>query len=174
MSLSTLSTDAAGKLDVLGHDGDTLGVDGAQVGVLEKADEVRLRSLLEGQDGRGLEAKVSLEVLGDLTDQALEGELADQELSGLLVLSDLTESDGTGAVTMGLLHSAGSRGALTSSLGGQLFAGSLASGRLASSLLSTSHVERREFRDGISLAHDSRAFISQVRPVQRRLCLLCL
>ena len=33
--LSSLSTDAAGQLDVLGHDGDTLGVDGAKVGVLE-------------------------------------------------------------------------------------------------------------------------------------------
>ena len=48
-----------------------------------------------------------------------------------------------------LFRSASGRGALTSSLGGQLFAGSLASGRLAGSLLSTSHVERREFRDGI-------------------------
>ena len=33
--LGTLSADTAGQLDVLGHDGDTLGVDGAQVGVLE-------------------------------------------------------------------------------------------------------------------------------------------
>ena len=41
-NLSTLSTDAAGELDVLGHDGDTLGVDGAQVGVLEETDEVSL------------------------------------------------------------------------------------------------------------------------------------
>ena len=33
--LGPLSTDTSGKLDVLGHDGDALGVDGAQVGVLE-------------------------------------------------------------------------------------------------------------------------------------------
>ena len=38
INLSTLSADTAGKLDVLGHDGDTLGVDGAQVGVLKKTD----------------------------------------------------------------------------------------------------------------------------------------
>jgi hypothetical protein len=49
-------------------DGDTLGVDGAQVGVLEERDEVRLDGLLQGTDGRGLEAEVGLEVLGDLTD----------------------------------------------------------------------------------------------------------
>ena len=81
-------------LDVLGHDGDALGVDGAQVGVLEEADEVRLGRLLEGEDGGGLEAEVRLEVLGDLADEALERELADQQLGGLLVLADLTERDG--------------------------------------------------------------------------------
>ena len=31
--LSALATDAAGELDVLGHDGDALGVDGAEVGI---------------------------------------------------------------------------------------------------------------------------------------------
>jgi len=41
-SLGALSTDTAGELDILGHDGNTLGVDGAQVRILEKADKVRL------------------------------------------------------------------------------------------------------------------------------------
>jgi hypothetical protein len=36
--LATLATKTARKLDVLGLDGDTLGVDGAEVGVLEKGD----------------------------------------------------------------------------------------------------------------------------------------
>ena len=58
--LGALAADAAGELDVLGHDGDALGVDGAQVGVLEEADQVRLGCLLEGEDGGGLEAKVRL------------------------------------------------------------------------------------------------------------------
>jgi len=35
-------------LDVLGHDGHALGMDGAKVGVLEQANEVRLRSFLKG------------------------------------------------------------------------------------------------------------------------------
>jgi len=39
-------------------DGDTLGMDGAEVGVLKEGDEVRLDRLLEGTDGRRLEAKV--------------------------------------------------------------------------------------------------------------------
>jgi hypothetical protein len=66
-SLVALTTEAAGELDVLGLDGDALGVDGAQVGVLEEGDEVRLDRLLEGADGRRLEAEIRLEVLGDLT-----------------------------------------------------------------------------------------------------------
>ena len=68
-------------------------MDGAQVGIFEEGDEVGLDGLLEGTDGGGLEAEIGLEVLGDFTDQTLEGELADQELGGLLVATDLTESD---------------------------------------------------------------------------------
>ena len=45
--LGPLSPDPPGQLDVLGHDGDPLGVDGAQVGVLEEADQVGLGSLLK-------------------------------------------------------------------------------------------------------------------------------
>jgi hypothetical protein len=43
-------------------------VDGAQVGVLEEGDEVRLDGLLQGTDGGGLEAEVGLEVLSNLAD----------------------------------------------------------------------------------------------------------
>ena len=40
--LSPFSADAAGQLDVLGHNGNTLGVDGTQVGILEQTNEVCL------------------------------------------------------------------------------------------------------------------------------------
>ena len=138
--LCTLPTDTAGKLDVLGHDGDTLGMDGAQVGVLEETDQVGLASLLESHDSRALEAQVSLEVLSDLTDQALEGQLADEELGGLLVSPDLTEGNCARPVPVGLLDSPGGRGRLAGSLGGQLLPGGLASGGLPGSLLGTGHV----------------------------------
>ena len=144
-NLSSLSTDPPGQLDVLGHDGDTLGVDGAKVGILEETDEVSLRGLLEGHDGRALEAEVSLEVLGDLTDKTLEGELADEKLSGLLVSSDLTESHGTGPVTMGLLDATGGRGGFTGSLGSQLLPWRLSSSGFTGSLLGTSHCVDLEF-----------------------------
>jgi len=137
--LSALSADTPGQLDVLGHDGDTLGVDGAQVGVLEQAHQVGLSSLLQGQHGGALEAQVGLEVLGNLTDQALEGQLADEQLGGLLVLADLTQSHGSGPVPVGLLHTASGWGGLASGLGGQLLPGGLASGGLTGGLLCTGH-----------------------------------
>ena len=45
--LSALASDTSGQLDVLWHDGDTLGVDSAQVGVLEQADQIGLSSFLK-------------------------------------------------------------------------------------------------------------------------------
>jgi histone H3 len=139
--LVALTAEAAGELDVLALDGDTLGVDGAEVGILEEGDEVRLDGLLESADSRALEAEVGLEVLGNLTDETLEGELADQKLSGLLVATNLTESDGTGLITVGLLDTASGGGGLAGSLGSELLAGSLATSGLAGGLLSAGHYD---------------------------------
>ena len=50
VDLSPLTTDAASKLNVLGHDRHTLGVDGTKVGVLEQSNEVSLTGLLESHD----------------------------------------------------------------------------------------------------------------------------
>jgi hypothetical protein len=107
-------------------DGDTLGVDGAQVGVLEERDEVSLDRLLEGANGRRLEAEIGLEVLSDLTNKTLEGQLADEKLGGLLVTTDLTESDRSGLVAVRLLDTTSRRGGLASGLGGELLTRSLA------------------------------------------------
>jgi hypothetical protein len=137
--LGTLATDTAGQLDVLGHDGHSLGVDGAQVGVLEETHQVGLAGLLQSHDGGALEPQVGLEVLGDLPDQALEGQLPDEQLSALLVTADLSQGHGTGPVPVGLLDTSGSGGALAGSLGGQLLPGGLASGRFTGGLLGTSH-----------------------------------
>ena len=57
--------------------------------------KVSLRGLLQGKDGRSLESEVALEVLGDLTHQTLEGELADEEFGGLLVSAYLTDGHGS-------------------------------------------------------------------------------
>ncbi|TRY67801.1 hypothetical protein TCAL_15884 [Tigriopus californicus] len=96
--LGALPTDTAGQLDVLGHDGDTLGVDGAQVGVLKETHQVSLRGLLQCHNSARLETQVGLEVLSNLTDQTLERQLTDEQLGGLLVTTDLTKSHRSGTV----------------------------------------------------------------------------
>ena len=42
VSLGTLPSDTPGKLDILGHDGHTLGMDSTQVSVLKKSNQVSL------------------------------------------------------------------------------------------------------------------------------------
>ena len=106
----SFSSDSSGQLDVSGHDGDSAGVDGAEVGILEESDEVGFSGLLESEHGAALEAELLLEVVGDLTDESLEGELADEELGGLLVFSDLSEGDGSWSEFVGLLDTSGSGG----------------------------------------------------------------
>ena len=137
--LSTFTTNAASKLDVLGHDGHTLGVDRAQVGVLKEADQVSLRRFLQSHNGRRLEAEIGLEVLCDLTDETLEGQLADQELRAFLVATDLSQSDSSRSVAVRFLDSASGRRAFTRSLGRQLFARGFSTGGFTGSLLCTSH-----------------------------------
>ena len=141
MDLSTFSTDAASQLDILGHDGDSLGVDGTQVGVFKETNQVSFRSFLQSHHGRGLETEVSLEILSNFTDKALERQLPDEELSALLVSPDLTESYSTRPVTMGLLDTSCSRGGLAGSLGSQLLAWGLATSRFTCGLLCTCHFQ---------------------------------
>ena len=133
-SLSALSTDAASQLDILRHDGNTLSVNGTQVGVLEESNQVGLGGFLESQDSGGLEAKIGLEILGNFANETLERSLADQEIGRLLVLADLSKSDSSGTVTVGLLDTSGGGGGLAGSLGGKLLAGSFSSGGLAGGL----------------------------------------
>ena len=138
-SLLGFTSDSSSEGHVLGHDSYSLGVDGAEVGVLEETDEVGFRGLLEGHDGGGLESKVGLPLLGDFADESLEGELSDKKLSGLLVSSNFSESDGAGSESVGLLDTSGGWGGLASGLGGELLAGSFSSSGLAGGLLGSGH-----------------------------------
>ena len=118
--LSSLTSDSSGELNILCHDGNTLGVDSSKVGVLEKTNEVCLSGLLESQHSAGLESEISLEVLCNLSNETLEGELSDQELSALLITSDLSQGDSAWSVSVWLLDSSGRRGRLAGSLGSEL------------------------------------------------------
>ena len=94
---------------------------------------------LKGTDGCTLEPEISFEVLSNFSHEPLEGEFTDEKLGGFLVPSDLTESNSSWPVPVGLLDSSGGGSRFTGSLGGQLFSGGLASGGFASGLLGTSH-----------------------------------
>ena len=48
-TLRTLSPDSSCQLDVSWHNGDSPGVDGTQVGIIEQTDKVRLCCLLKAQ-----------------------------------------------------------------------------------------------------------------------------
>ena len=79
-------------------------------------------------------------VLGEFSDKAQEGELADEEIGPLLVTTDFAEGNGPRAVAVGLLGALafGSLGGGTSH-GVKLLTRGLAPGGLAGSLLGTSH-----------------------------------
>ncbi|KYN00179.1 hypothetical protein ALC62_09059, partial [Cyphomyrmex costatus] len=85
-------------LDVFRHDRDALCVDRAQIGVLEETNEVCLRRFLESADGGALKTQIGLEILRDFTNQPLERQLPDQQLSRLLVSSNFSKSHGTGPI----------------------------------------------------------------------------
>ena len=70
-----------------------LTVDSAKIGIFKEGDKVGLNGFLESTDGGRLEAKIRLEVLSNFTDKTLEGQLADQKLSRLLVATNLTEGN---------------------------------------------------------------------------------
>ena len=73
-------------------------MDSCQVGVLEESHKISLSCLLESQHSTGLEAQVSLEILGNFTYQPLERQLPDEQLGGLLVLSDLAKGHSSRSV----------------------------------------------------------------------------
>ena len=137
--LGALAANTPSKLDVIRHNRDALGMDRAQVSVFEETNEVRLGGFLEGQHSQSLEAEVTLEVLGDLADETLEGQLADEEVGRLLIPTDLSEGNSSGMVTVGLLDATGVRGGLAGSINGKLLVRSFSSGRFAGGLLGVGH-----------------------------------
>jgi hypothetical protein len=137
-----LSSDSSGQLDVSDHDSDSSGVDGAEVSVLEKTNQVGLDGLLEGKNGGALESDVSLNIASDVLDQSLERKLSDQEVGGSLVLSDFSDSNSSWSESVWLLNTSHSSGGWGLGLGGgdllswlldsvaSLSSGSLSSGHL--------------------------------------------
>ena len=76
-----VSANPLGQLQVATHDGHPLGMDRAQISVLEQRNKVGLGRLLQGQHCLALETHLLLELDRDLPHQTLEGQLSDQQVS---------------------------------------------------------------------------------------------
>lgn len=133
-SSRSFATDTTGQLDIFWHDSYAFRMDGTQVGVFKESNQVGFCGFLQGQYGRSLEAKIRLEILCDLTNKTLERQLANQQISRLLVATNFTKSHRSWAVTVGLLHSSGCGGGLASCLRRELLTRSLPSSGFTSSL----------------------------------------
>lgn len=77
----SVPSDSLGELEILGHNCNSLGMDGAKVGVLEQGDQVSLGSLLKGEHGLALESNLLFPLLSNLSNHSLEGEFSDQQVS---------------------------------------------------------------------------------------------
>ncbi|KVI00645.1 hypothetical protein Ccrd_021110 [Cynara cardunculus var. scolymus] len=82
---SPLATDPSSKLNILGHNRHSLGVNRTKISVLEKPDQISLRGFLERSDGATLKPQIGLEILCDFPNQSLEWKFPDQKLGTLLV-----------------------------------------------------------------------------------------
>jgi hypothetical protein len=65
-------------VNILGHYSYTFGVDRAEVRVLKEAYEISFGTFLQGLYRCSLKAEIGLEVLSNLANEALEGQLADE------------------------------------------------------------------------------------------------
>lgn len=68
----SLAANAPSQLEVLGHDCHTLGVERAEVGVLEERDEVGFGGFLQCTKSGTLELDSRVDALGYLADEALK------------------------------------------------------------------------------------------------------
>ena len=137
--LGPFTTNTTSQLNVLWHDGDPLSVDGAQICIFEKTNQVCFRSFLQSSNSCRLESQVSFEILCNFTNQSLEGQFSNKQLSGLLVSPNFTESYCTRPVPVWLFHTSSWWCRFSSCLGGQLLPGSLTTGGFSCSLLGTGH-----------------------------------
>lgn len=135
----SFTSQSSSQLDILLLDGDTLGVDGCQIGVFKQRDQVRFNRLLQGPDGWRLEPQVCLEILRDLPDQSLEGQLSDQKFGRFLKSSDFSQRDGTWLISVWFLDTTGRWCGLSGCLGGQLLSWCFTTCGFSCCLLSSSH-----------------------------------
>ena len=66
-------------------------MESTQVGVFKKANQIGFTYLLQSTNSCTLKAQICFELLGNFSHQTLQGKLANQKFSGLLITSNFTE-----------------------------------------------------------------------------------
>lgn len=86
------STNASCQLHILGHDGNSLSVNGTQIGIIEQIHQMRFRRRLQCQNGRSLPSKGRF-ILRHLnfSYQTRKREPAQQQVGGILVRPNLLQ-----------------------------------------------------------------------------------
>ena len=94
-----------GQLNIFEHDHNTFSMDGTQVGIFQEASQVLPCCFLQCHDHMHLEAQVIPPTFfGYFAGEMQEWAFADEELSILLILTDLAESHCPQLVPPGPLH----------------------------------------------------------------------
>lgn len=136
--LRAFAADAPRKLHILGHNSNTFGMNSTQIRVFKQSYEMGFGRMLQGKHGRTLKSQVTVNMHRNLTDQPLERELANEQISRLLVSADFAKGHSSGSITVGLLDP--TRRWTVSNFGRQQLSRGLPSGALTrSGLLGTSH-----------------------------------
>ena len=107
--LSSLASDASGQLDVFGHDGDSLGVNGTQISIFEETNQVCLARFLKCSDSGALKSEISLKILSYFANKTLERSLADEQLGALLIATNLAQRNRAWSETVCLHNAVGRR-----------------------------------------------------------------
>ena len=131
----SITSDSSSEVHILLHDGNSVGVDGTKVGILENSDQVGLGTLLESLECVRGKSEVAVNTGGNRLDESHEWSSWDHVGHGFLVLLDLSEGNSSwlesdlSLLTISFLDSLGSSGGLlswSSSLGlGGNFGGSV-------------------------------------------------
>ena len=105
-TLLTFTTNTTCQLQITRENRYSFGMDRTQVTIFKQTHQICLTGFLKCQDGRSLETKIGLEILGNFTYQTLEWKFADQEFRGFLVASNFTKSNRTRSIAMRFLDTA--------------------------------------------------------------------
>jgi len=76
--LDPLAADPPSEFDVLNHDGNTLRMQGAEIGILKETHKIALGCFLKGSNRGRLKSNTNLYVLSDLSDEPSKRNLPNQ------------------------------------------------------------------------------------------------